>query len=192
MNLIILSQQLENYRLSAPHNKNAAVNTARTLNLIAQYGAQAFDRSNFKGHITASAFVLSPDRTKILLMHHTKLDRWLQPGGHCELTDAQKSGSATFELQNEAFREAHEETGARLKIITTNIFDIDIHDIPGRKDEPAHVHYDVRFLFEADPDALLTRNSESKDLAWLSITELNAITDQVSVLISQEAMADAA
>ena len=45
---------------------------------------RAFERDPKVGHVTASAFVLSPDFTSVLLTHHAKLDRWLQLGGHCD------------------------------------------------------------------------------------------------------------
>ncbi|MEN8041330.1 MAG: hypothetical protein ABFR95_07475, partial [Actinomycetota bacterium] len=46
-------------------------------------------RSEFEpGHFTASGFVTSPDGEALLLIHHGKLDRWLQPGGHIDPEDA--------------------------------------------------------------------------------------------------------
>lgn len=40
------------------------------------------DRRNFNGHITGSAIILSPDRTRVLFIHHNLFKRWQQPGGH--------------------------------------------------------------------------------------------------------------
>jgi len=48
--------------------------------------------------------------------------------------------------------------------------------IPARKGEPAHFHFDLRFMFEADPTELLTVTTESRDLQWVDlsrVTELN-------------------
>src|SRR5690606_8015327 len=59
-------------------------------------------RATLEGHVTASAWVLSPDLRSTLLTHHRKLDRWFQPGGHVD-------GDGT--LQDEALREAREESG---------------------------------------------------------------------------------
>jgi len=39
-------------------------------------------RDTFPGHLTTSAFVLSPDHTQVLLIDHVVIGRWLQPGGH--------------------------------------------------------------------------------------------------------------
>ena len=45
-------------------------------------------RANPKGHVTASAVIARPDASEFLLVHHRKLARWLQPGGHTESSDA--------------------------------------------------------------------------------------------------------
>ena len=59
------------------------------------------------GHCTGAAIVLSPDLSKVLMVHHNFLERWLQPGGHWELGEA--------DLLSAARREAVEETGVRLE-----------------------------------------------------------------------------
>ena len=43
-----------------------------------------FDRSNLEGHVTGSAWLVSPDTRQALLTHHKKLGRWLQLGGHSD------------------------------------------------------------------------------------------------------------
>ena len=59
-------------------------------------------RTQLLGHFTASAWVLDLDTQSVLLIHHSKLDRWLQPGGHAD-------GDA--DLLSVAQREVWEETG---------------------------------------------------------------------------------
>lgn len=125
------------------------------------------------GHFTASAFVLSPDSQKILLMHHQKLNKWLQPGGHCD-------GDADW--IRVASREAEEETGVTTPaLLFSGIFDLDIHEIPENKKEPHHFHYDVRFLFRA-LTLHLKQNHESKALDWFSFSEARALTKELSLL----------
>ncbi|MFN0166827.1 MAG: NUDIX hydrolase, partial [Bryobacteraceae bacterium] len=103
-----------------------------------------FRRSLRTGHLTGSAWIVDRTRRRALLVHHKRLDRWMQPGGHWEQDDS---------LLETARREALEETGATsLRALGEDIFDVDVHPIPARGAEPAHFHYDVRFLFEADPD----------------------------------------
>jgi len=105
-----------------------------------------FSRKTAEGHITASAVVVNGSRQSVLMIWHEKLSRWLQPGGHCE-PDIDKS------LPDAALRELVEETEIPAEAITLgqkHIFDVDIHPIPARGDEAAHLHYDIRYLFQTD------------------------------------------
>lgn len=126
-------------------------------------------RSCVPGHLTGSAWIVDPTRTRTLLTHHFKLEKWLQLGGHAD---------GEPDLLAVALREAREESGlTRLRVVSTEVFDVDRHSIPARKADPEHFHYDLRFLIEADPAEPLVVSSESKELAWIEIsrvTELNA------------------
>lgn len=105
---------------------------------------QPCSRHTFEpGHFTASSFVLSPEGDAILLILHSKLNLWLQPGGHIDDADA--------DVLAAALREAEEETGMVGLEPLPGLLDVDIHPIPPnpRKNEPAHEHFDVRFLFQA-------------------------------------------
>lgn len=136
--------------------------------------SNCFERTLLIGHVTGSAWIVSPDKSKVLLLHHAKLDRWLQPGGHCD-------GDA--DVHAVALREVLEET--RVKKITSendSIFDVDIHTIPARGSEPEHLHYDIRFLFEANPDDAIQRNEESKAVKWIALNDVEQYTNEESVL----------
>ena len=125
------------------------------------------------GHLTASAWVVDEAREHTLLMHHRKLDRWLQPGGHVD---------GNPDLLASALREAREETGlSQLVPVSPEIFDVDRHWIPERKAEPGHWHYDVRFIIEADPAEPLTVTSESKELRWVKITVVAELDPEESL-----------
>lgn len=118
--------------------------------------ADPFDRSIAEGHLTGSGLVISEDGRAVLLLFHTKLQRWLQPGGHGDLGETQ--GEAV------AAREVSEETGLvpRLHPSAPRPFDVDIHTIPARKADPQHEHLDLRYLFVASPsEALRSEESES-------------------------------
>ena len=118
------------------------------------------------GHFTASAFLLNQKKDKTLLMHHTKLDKWLQLGGHCD---------GDHNVLQVAIKEAQEESGIHtIKALSKQIFDIDIHLIPQFKSIPAHYHFDVRFLLYSEKDEPVVSNKESKELKWFSkdISEL--------------------
>lgn len=137
-------------------------------------GNQLYSRKNFNGHITASAFILDMARQSLLLLRHKKLNRWLQPGGHVDETDSS--------IMAAALREAAEETGllpGQLIAIhsghTKGIFDVDSHGIPANinKNEPAHTHHDLRFLFECtQPELLAVNEAEATGFKWVPLMEL--------------------
>ncbi|MFK7875287.1 MAG: NUDIX hydrolase [Paracoccaceae bacterium] len=135
---------------------------------------KAFSRdATIGGHVTGSAFVLSPDGTSVLLTHHKKLGIWIQLGGHC---DGIKDASFV------ALKEAYEESGLdQIFLFRPNIFDVDIHVIPKHKSDPAHLHYDVRFLFQASSENV-TVSEESNDLAWIPLHDLHLKTSEPTML----------
>ena len=126
------------------------------------------------GHVTGSAWVLSPDRRRVLLTHHRKLDLWLQLGGHAD---------GEWDVRLVALREAREESGlVRVRLLADAIFDVDVHSIPARAREPAHFHYDVRFVCEADDVEPLVVSDESHDLAWVELDRVAVLSADRSVL----------
>ncbi|MBA3848559.1 MAG: NUDIX hydrolase [Opitutus sp.] len=130
-------------------------------------------RTCLEGHLTASAWVVDAARSRVLLTHHRKLDRWLQLGGHVD-------GEA--DLLAAALREVREESGLRrARPVSVEIFDVDRHRIPARKTEPEHWHFDVRFLLEADPAETLTVSDESHDVAWVPLAELGRYSPEESL-----------
>jgi 8-oxo-dGTP pyrophosphatase MutT (NUDIX family) len=132
-----------------------------------------FDRTCWAGHITGSAWVINRARTHVLLTHHRKLDLWVQLGGHSD-SDEDTLGVAT--------REAQEESGFAVRVLDAGIFDLDIHEIPARKADPAHYHFDVRFVFEPRSSEQLQGSTESLDLAWVPFGDLSAYTSEESML----------
>jgi 8-oxo-dGTP pyrophosphatase MutT (NUDIX family) len=123
----------------------------------------AFERSNCVGHFTGSSWLVSEDGKRVLLMHHRKLDRWLQPGGHAD---------GEVDLAGVALREAQEETAVTGLRVEGAVFDIDRHMIPARGDEPEHWHYDVRYVVRAGTDERFVVNSESRALAWRPVIKV--------------------
>jgi 8-oxo-dGTP pyrophosphatase MutT (NUDIX family) len=126
------------------------------------------------GHLTASGFVLSPEGDAVLLILHKKLNIWVQPGGHIEPGDASLSEAAR--------REVVEEVGLDLANSTAaHIFDLDVHAIPARKDEPEHEHFDVRFCFQA-PTRAFTASDEVAAARWAPLSQIEQLTSDESVL----------
>lgn len=126
---------------------------------------RCFHRDHLPGHITGSAWILNKKRTHVLLVHHVKLNKWLQPGGHA---DGEEN------VLSVAMREVNEETGLiHFKELVPGIFDIDIHTIPARADFPEHFHYDVRYALVTteDEDDILV-SEESHDVKWIALEEV--------------------
>ena len=139
-----------------------------------QENTDCFERTLLIGHVTSSAWIVDKSQQFTLLTHHRKLDKWFQTGGHCD---------GDSDVLNVALKEAQEETGlSDIQIINPNIYDIDIHEIPERKGVPAHLHYDVRFLFEADMNEPFTISSESTNLAWVALSEVSKLNDSESIM----------
>jgi 8-oxo-dGTP pyrophosphatase MutT (NUDIX family) len=169
-------------RYSTRYPDEAAV-VAQVRQLI-ENAADCFERTCRPGHVTGSAWILTQDHTRCLLLHHRKLDCWLQPGGHAD-------GQA--EIEQVALREAQEESGLTQLELDGNPenlvpLDIDVHVIPARLDaagniaEDRHEHHDIRFLVVASADQELVLSEESNDLRWFSCQEVFEVTDEESVL----------
>lgn len=126
------------------------------------------------GHFTASGFVTNPERSALALILHKKLNIWVQPGGHVEPSDATLAAAALREVQEELVLDD-------VAFAQDAVFDIDIHTIGARKDEPAHQHFDVRFLF-VTRDAKLRGSDEVLDARWVQLAELQTFATDASVL----------
>lgn len=133
-----------------------------------------FERSLAIGHITASCWLLNKDSSNALLMHHAKLDKWFQLGGHCD---------GDSDPLHVALKEAQEESGiANIAPVSESIFDIDIHLIPENKKEKEHYHYDIRFLLRVTSAESIIQNNESKELRWIAKDQSQLPTDNPSVV----------
>lgn len=163
-----LVHALNNYQTSFDEEK---ATIPRLKSILANF-SNCYKRSLISGHITASAWIIDENGTSTLLVHHKKLNRWLQPGGHA---DGEENIIAV------ATREAREETGLKsLKLIEENIFDIDIHLIPRYKDIQSHYHHDIRFLFVADKTENYAISNESNELAWIPMDKIYNFTGNSS------------
>jgi 8-oxo-dGTP pyrophosphatase MutT (NUDIX family) len=154
-----LGAALDDYRASHPEEGELVA----AFRVFLASHAAVFERSHLLGHFTGSAWLVSADGARVLLMHHRMLDRWLQPGGHAD-------GDA--ELARVALREAQEETGVAGLHVEGGIFDLDRHRIPARGSEPEHWHYDVRYVVRAGADECFTINQEARALAWRPVVEV--------------------
>ena len=163
-------QDLETYRLKYPDEAGVV---DRFIEFVSVY-EDCFERSLLEGHITGSAWLVDPSGGNVLLTHHRKLNKWFQLGGHAD---------GNSNVLDAAKREAEEESGLKkLSVIDQGIFDIDIHLIPGRKLEPEHFHYDIRYAFRALGSTEYSVSAESLDLRWVPINKIQDFTTEESML----------
>jgi 8-oxo-dGTP pyrophosphatase MutT (NUDIX family) len=148
-------------------NHDGDTHALACMNFLEQAGAH-FERSNLHGHFTGSAWLVDASGERVLLTHHRKLQRWLQLGGHAD---------GDSDLAAVALREAGEESGLPELTVAPEIFDVDRHWIPERKHEPAHWHYDVRYVVRTGGTEDFVVSDESLELAWISIAELAQAQD---------------
>ena len=166
--MVPLKKLLEGYKVKHPEEATAD----KVLDFLEYSGS--IDENDTKGHFTGSAWVINSKMDHILMTHHKKLNMWLQLGGHTDGED---------DLLSAALREAKEESGIEnFKIISDQIFDLDIHDIPKIDSQPPHKHYDVRFLFEANSKKeKVVVSEESNAVAWIDISKACEKNSELSI-----------
>ena len=168
-----LIQMLEKYQ---PEGKEEHCSVEMTKQFL-KNSDNCYSRTNKKGHITAGALLMSDDGD-VLINHHKILDLWLLFGGHSD------GNSNSLEV---AKREVKEESG--LEIIDDSngrVLDVATHIIPEnkQKNEPEHIHYDIRFLFFVEKNEANLSN-ESKEARWVSIEEAKVLmkdSDKIRLL----------
>lgn len=162
---------LKHYNPQTEQEKNFK---GRMLRLYRDKSNLAFMRKSIEAHFTASAWIINPENREVLLIHHKKLNKWLQPGGHAD---------GEVDLEKVARKEAREETSLHnLQLATSDVFDIDIHLIPEHKGIQEHYHYDVRFAYFCTCKDDTQINSESNSFQWIKIDQVKTLTKEPSIL----------
>ena len=152
--------------------------------LMSEKKAECFDRSCLPGHITGSAVVVNKSFTKTVLTHHKKLNKWLQLGGHSDGDNFPQRVSLREAVEESGIEEVSLVSPVTMQMVSIESalpIDFDIHDIPARKDEPAHFHFDVRFIIVAENESL-TISEESNDLKWFGLDDVKSVTSEASTL----------
>ncbi len=154
----------EELRSHAPADARERDSLERIVEFVAS-SHDPFARDNAFGHVTGSAIVARPDGSAFLLVHHRKLARWLQPGGHSDPQDAS--------VLETALREVREETGADALVPGNDgrPLDVDVHAIPAHGADPAHFHFDLRYLVVFRGEAGPGEPQEVSGCAWFSLEE---------------------
>ena len=160
-----LIQQITAY---VPVNEQEAADKTLLLRWL-QSGEDIYTRSNQTAHLTASAWVVSPDRTHVLMAFHKIYNSWAWLGGHAD---------GARDLMAVAKREALEESGLKdVKLLTSEIISLEILTVDGHEKRgayvPSHLHLNVTHLFEADPNApLRVKPDENSGVAWIRMDEI--------------------
>ncbi len=128
------------------------------------------NRTSFQGHGTGGAYVLSPGKRRILLIHHVASDKWIQPGGHWDPEDPHPWTVARREVQEETGVEIAQlipivSAQPHVPLIIRTFF---IPERP-RRHEPAHYHYDFGYAFVAANTTLHLHKDEISEAAWIPI-----------------------
>ena len=160
-----LIRQIQNY---TPFNEQEAADKALILELLASNRDLSL-RSCLDAHLTASAWVVSPDRQQVLMAYHNLYDSWAWLGGHAD---------GDWNLMSVARREAEEESGIRnLKTVTEDIFSLEILTVSGHEKRghyvPSHLHLNLTYLFEGDPTLpLKIKDDENSAVGWITVAEI--------------------
>ena len=147
----------------APSNAQEAGDQRVILGFINRYRDNVLLRDNQIAHITSSGFIMNPERTKVLLIHHNIRDAWAWTGGHAD---------GDSNLLGVAIREAREETGVcAVYPLHEQIASIDILPVFGHEKNggyvSAHLHLSVGYLLICDAlQATRAKPDENTGVAW--------------------------
>ena len=164
MNRAELTEQIRNYR---PDNEQEAADREVILSFLDE-NEDAFERENRIAHMTASAWVVNGERTKVLMVYHRIYDSWSWTGGHAD---------GETDLLAVAVREVREETGIKKVIpVSEDIFSLETLTVDGHEKRgnyvPSHLHLNLTYLLEADETEPLTVcEDENKGVAWFTLDE---------------------
>ena len=142
---------------------------------LLQSGQELYTRENPVAHLTASSWVVSPDRKQVLLVYHNIYKSWSWMGGHAD-GDRDHCGVA--------LRETGEESGLMdLRLLTPEIFSLETLTVDGHIKRGAyvssHLHLNVTYLLEADPSAQVhVKPVENSGVRWFPVEEVaNAVSE---------------
>ena len=148
-----------------PWNDQEARDKEETLRRL-KSGEALLNRSNTSAHMTASAWVVSPDRKEVLMAYHNLYDSWAWLGGHAD-------GEA--DMLTVALKEVQEESGLKnVRPLSEDIFSLEILAVTGHEKKgefvSSHLHLNVTYLLEADPaHPVRCKEDENKAVGWFPL-----------------------
>ena len=166
-----LITELERFR---PWNEQEERDLAELLRRL-RSGEELYSRENLSAHLTASAWVTSPDRRQVLLAYHNLYDSWAWLGGHAD---------GERDLLAVAVRETREESGlTSVRPLSPDICSVEILTVDGHEKRgvyiPSHLHLNVTYLLEANPAApVRCKPDENSRVAWFGLEEALAVSSE--------------
>ena len=159
-----LIASIEQYQ---PYNEQEEMDKPLILEWI-KNNDNAFWRENTVAHMTASAWVVNKDRSKVLMVYHNIYKSWSWLGGHAD---------GETDLLSVAIREVKEEAGISNVIpVSKDIFSLESLTVDGHwkngKYVSSHLHFNVTYLLEADSEeAVSIKADENSGVAWFTPEE---------------------
>ena len=166
-----LLEELEAYQ---PWNEQEERDRAELLRRL-KSGEELYSRENRSAHLTAFAWVVSPDRQRVLMAYHNLYDSWAWLGGHAD---------GDRDLLAVALRETREESGlTEVRPVSPGIYSVEILTVDGHEKRgtyvPSHLHLNVTYLLEADPAApVRCRPEENSRVGWFSLVDAPAVSSE--------------
>ena len=164
MNSQELTEQIKNY---IPFNEQEERDKVLILHWL-EKNENAFSRKNTVAHMTASAWVVNKDRTKVLMVYHNIYNSWSWLGGHA---DGEK------DLLKVAVREVKEEAGIKnVHPVSEEIFSLESLTVDGHIKNgsyvSSHLHFNVTYLLEADSEEQVSiKPDENSGVSWFTPEE---------------------
>ena len=147
---------MEQLRAYCPWNEQEEADCAELLRRLGQ-GEDLWTRENRSAHLTASGWIVSPERDRVLMAYHNLYDSWSWLGGHAD---------GDHDLLAVALREAQEESGlAAVRAVSPELF--------------SHLHLNVTYLLEADPALpIRCKPDENSRVGWFGLDEAVAASSE--------------
>ena len=125
-------------------------------------------RENPLAHFTASAWIVNPDRTRVLMVWHNIYRSWSWTGGHAD---------GESDLLSVAMREAREETGIkRIEPVNCRFYSLEVLPVNAHVKRgnfvSAHLHLNVTYLLRADDRLpVCVKPDENSGVRWMPLDE---------------------
>lgn len=166
-----LLEELERY---IPWNEQERRDREELLRRL-RAGEALYTRDNRSAHLTASAWVVSPDRRRVLMAYHNLYNSWAWLGGHAD---------GERDLLSVALREAREESGLEhVRPLSERIYSLEILTVDGHEKRgeyvSSHLHLNVTYLLEADPaEPVQCKPDENSRVGWFPLAEAVAASSE--------------